>query len=193
VSWRDLLRALDEEAAREVEAVRRAAADEAARVVADARRQVEEERSAALRRTRDESEARRRRAVADAQRERAGAVLAEQRRVLDEIRAEALERLRSDDGRALRAIVAAAAAEAGGDASTWSADAGSLDAVREQLARDHRDVLERAQLRVAPEARGGIEVVVGRRVLDATAAARLERTWPDAEAGIARLLFGGAS
>jgi vacuolar-type H+-ATPase subunit E/Vma4 len=191
VSWRDLLRALDGEAAREVEGLRASAAEAAERILGDARRDAEAERQTALAGARAEAESRRRRALAEAQRERARAVLVEQRAILDEVRAEALERLRREDGRALAEIVDAAAAEVGDAASTWVVDAASLSAVRERLERDHAGVLARAELRAAPEPRGGIEVAVGRRVLDATAAARLDRSWPDAEVEISRLLFGG--
>jgi vacuolar-type H+-ATPase subunit E/Vma4 len=190
VSWRDLLRALDEEASREVDDLRASAAQHAARAVADARHDVDSERQVALGRALAEAELRRRRALAEAQRDRACAVLTEQRRVLDEVRGEALAILRREDRRGLGGLVAAAAAEVGDSPSTWIADAGSLDAIREALERGHPDVLARAALEAAPEARGGLEVVVGRRVLDVTAAARLERIWPDVEAEIARTLFG---
>jgi vacuolar-type H+-ATPase subunit E/Vma4 len=190
VSWRDLLRALDEEAAREVEALRGSAARDAARILDDARREVAAERDAALGRVRAEAESRRRRAVAEVQRDHARAVLAEQRSVLEEVRAEALERLRRGDARALPAVVDAAAREVGDAPSTWIADPASLDVVRERLARDHPRVLARAELRAAAEPRGGIEVVAGRRVLDGTAAGRLERAWPGAEPEVARILFG---
>jgi V/A-type H+-transporting ATPase subunit E len=190
VSWRDLLRALDEEAAREVEELRTSAAEYAERAVAEARRDVESERQAALGRARAAAEGQRRRALSEAQRERARAVLAEQRRILDDVRAQALEALRRGDGRGLRELVAAAAADVGDSPSTWIADAASLAALREVLEREHPSVLCRAHLSAAPEARGGFEVVLERRVLDLTAAARLERIWPEAEAGIAQALFG---
>jgi V/A-type H+-transporting ATPase subunit E len=190
VSWRDLLRALDEEAAREVEELRRSAAQYAEQAVAEARRDVESERRAALGRARAAAEGRRRLALSEAQRERARAVLTEQRRILDDVRAEALGALRSGDLRGLRELVAAAAAEVGDSPSTWIADAASLAALREVLEREHPGVLARAQLSAAHEARGGFEVVLGRRVLDLTAAARLQRIWPDAEAGIAQALYG---
>jgi len=193
VSWRDLLRALDEEAAREVEALRDSAARDAERILENARREVAAEREAALRRARADSEARRRRAVAEVQRDHARSVLAEQRRVLEEVRAEALERLRRDDARALPGIVDAAAREVGDAPSTWTVDAASLDVVRERLARDHPRVLARAELLAAAEPRGGIEVVAGRRVLDGTAAGRLERAWPGAEPELARILFGATA
>ena len=193
MSWRDLLRALDVEAGREVDAVRASAAAAAARALEEARRDLAAERELALRRGREEAEAGRRRAVAEVQREAARAVLAEQRRILDEVRAEALARLVREDGRALPAMVRAAAEEVGDAASTWVVDPASLEEVRALLARDHASVLARAELRASPEPRGGIEVVAGRRALDGTAAARLERIWADAEPELARLLFGGAA
>lgn len=191
MSWRDLLRALDEEAAREVEELREATARDAERVVVEARREIEAARAAAHARARAEAEVKRRRALTEVQRERASAVLVEQRRILDEVRAAALERLVRDDARTLRALVDAAAAEVDG-ASTWTVDAPSVDAVRERLASRHPEVLAAAEIRAAAAPRGGLEVVAGRRVLDGTAAARMARVWPDAEASIARILFGGA-
>ncbi len=42
-----------------------------------------------------------------------------------------------------------------------------------------------------PERRGGVLVAAGRRILDNTLPARLERAWPDLEAELAALLEEG--
>lgn len=188
-----LLGVLREEVAREVREVRAAAEREAARIVADARQAAGAARAALLERERAAMEVRRRGGRESVLFDRERALLAERRRQLEVLRAEIVRRLPGAAPPDLDArLLAELAPELGDGPLELVVDPGAEDAARAALARIAPEAAARARVRAAPAARGGIEVVTGRRVLDDTLPARLERAWPDLEAELAALLLGEA-
>ena len=188
-----LLGVLREEVAREVREVRAAAEREAARIVADARQAAGAARAALLERERAAMEVRRRGGRESVLFDRERALLVERRRQLEVLRAEIVRRLPGAAPPDLDArLLAELAPELGDGPLEVVVDPGAEDAARAALARIAPEAAARARVRAAPAARGGIEVVTGRRVLDDTLPARLERAWPDLEAELAALLLGEA-
>lgn len=193
MGYGDLLRVLAEEAEREAREVRAAAGREAARIVEEARAATGAARDALLAR-----------AVADA-----GTAARAGREALGRERERVSLRARRDELAALRREAEPALAGAGGpdlDARLLAAllpevgdapfevevDPGAGAACRDALARLDPAAAARATVREAPAARGGVRVRVGRRTLDDTLPARLERLWPEAEAELAAMLFAEA-
>jgi V/A-type H+-transporting ATPase subunit E len=186
VSWGDLLRALAEEAEREAGALRSGAEQEASRALEESRSAAEERRRQALAEARARHEASARRALADERRERERVLLGAAREVLEDVRAEALARAIAAAPARLPALAEGLAAEAGERDAEWTVDPGGEEALHATLVRLGRA----APIQAAPVARGGPEALVeGRVVLDATAAARLERAWPELEPRLCALLF----
>jgi V/A-type H+-transporting ATPase subunit E len=190
MGYPELLRVIEEEAAREVRALLDAAEAERARLLAEARAGAAAAGEALLARARAEAEAGGRAAREALELERRRGVLLEQRRLLDALRAEVAARLTAARGPALDArLLAEVLAEAGPGPIELAVDPGAEDAVREAA---HRLAPERAgalSVRAAPAPRGGVEAIAGRRVLDDTLPARLERAWPALEQELASLLF----
>ena len=186
-----LLRILEEEASREAREVRAAAEREAARIVAEARMIAGAAREALLARERASLEARRRAAAESLARDRERALLTERRRHLEALRREVLCRLSRCGCAELDArLIAEVMPEIGDGPVELVVDPGAEDAARAALARLAPEAAPRTAVRAAAAPRGGVEVVTGRRVLDDTLAARLERAWPEIEAELAAQLLG---
>ncbi|ABS26768.1 V-type ATP synthase subunit E [Anaeromyxobacter sp. Fw109-5] len=191
MGYPELLRVLGEEAAREAREVRAAADRECARILSEARAAADGARAAVLARVREESEAHRRASREAIALERERALLVERRRQLERLRLEALARLRGAGGPALdAALLAELLPEAGDGPLEVIVDPGAEAEVGRALASLDPAVAARAAVRAAPEARGGVALVAGRRVLDDTLPSRLDRAWTVLEAEVARLLFG---
>jgi vacuolar-type H+-ATPase subunit E/Vma4 len=191
VGYPELLRVLQEEAAREARDVRAAAAVERDRVLATARADAISAREALLARARAETEARRRAALEAVAMDRERALLVERRRELDRLRGEARLRLAGAGSPELDArLLAEVLPEAGEGPLEVVVDPGAEDAARAALAALSRAAAARATVRPAPARRGGVEVIAGRRVLDDSLPSRLDRAWPELEAELAGILFG---
>lgn len=187
----ELLRVIEEEAAREARELRAAAVRERARILDEARAAAEAARSALLERTRRECAAAEQQARGALARARERARLVARREELEALRAAAAARLADSSGPALDArLLAEVLPEAGDGPLEIEVDPGAEAACREALARLDPAAAARARVRAAPARRGGLVVTVGRRVLDVTLGARLERLWPEAEAELAAILFG---
>jgi V/A-type H+-transporting ATPase subunit E len=186
VGYPELLRVLEDEAAREAREVRAAGAREAVRIVEEARGAASAAREALLARERAEGEARRRAALESLALDRERALLLERRRLLDELREEVLRRLPAAGSAELDArLLAEVLPEAGAGPLEVIVDPG-----REEAARAALGGRPGAAVRAAPAARGGVEVVAGRLVLDDTLPSRLERAWPALESELVELLLG---
>jgi V/A-type H+-transporting ATPase subunit E len=190
VGYPELLRVLEEEAAREAREVRLAAEREGARVRAEARAAADAARASLLLRERGEGEARRR-AAADAlvlARERA--LLLERRRLLAELRAAVEARLPEAGGPDLDArLLVELSPELGDGAFEVIVDPGAEESARAALARIDPAAAHRATVSASPVRRGGVEVRAGRRVLDDTLPSRLARAWPVLETELCALLL----
>jgi V/A-type H+-transporting ATPase subunit E len=190
VGYPELLRVLGEEAAREARDVRAAAEREAIAVVAEARRGAAAARDALLARERADAEGHRRAALDALGLERDRALLVERRRLVEELRQEILRRLPGEGSPALDArLVAEVLPEADHEPIELVVDPGAEAEARATLERLAPALLDRAVVRAADAARGGVELVVGRLVLDDTLPSRLERAWPAIEAELAALLL----
>jgi V/A-type H+-transporting ATPase subunit E len=191
VGYQELLRVIGEEAAREARDVRAEAERECARIMAECRTAAEAARAALVARTAAEIEARVQAARGAQAQLRERALLVAQRRHLDALREAALAALARAGGPALDArLLAELIPEAGEGPLTIIVDPDAEEACRAALERLAPSVASRTEIRAAPARRGGVELVAGRRVLDDTLEARLERLWPDAEAELATILFG---
>jgi len=190
MGYAELLRVIEEEAAREVREVRSAGEREAARILAEARAAAEAARDALLGRVRAEEAARARAAQEALARERERALLVARRGHLDALRAEAEGALAAAggpelDGRLLAELIL----EAGTGPIELEVDPGAEEACRAALARLAPEAAAQARVVAAPARRGGVRLVAGRRVLDDTLPARLARAWPEVEGELAALLF----
>jgi V/A-type H+-transporting ATPase subunit E len=191
VGYPELLRVLEEEAAREAQDVRAAAARERDRIVAEARAAARAAREALLARERRDGEARRRAALESLALRRERALLVERRELLDRLGARVRERLAVSGSPELDArLLAEVLPEAGEGPLEIVVDPGAEEAARAALVTISPAVAARAVVRPAPARRGGVEVVAARRALDDTLPSRLERAWPDLEAELAGILFG---
>jgi V/A-type H+-transporting ATPase subunit E len=193
VGYPELLRVLEEEAAREAREVHAAAERERDRIVSEARFAAREAREALLARERAEAAARRRAALESLALERDRALLFERRRLLDGLRDEIERRLAAAGSPELDArLLAEVLPEAGDGPVEVIVDPGAEDAARAALARLAPGLSSRATVRSAGARRGGVEVIAGRRLLDDTLRSRLARAWPDLEGELAALLLGGS-
>ncbi len=185
MGYPELLRVLEDEAAREARDIRAAARRDATAIVEEAKRAAWAARDALIARERAEAEARRRAAVESLGLERERTLLFEHRRLLDALREEIQRALPGAGSPELDArLLAEVLPEAGEGPVEVVVDPGREDAVRAALGGRPGAVV-----RAAPVARGGVEVVAGRLVLDDTLPARLERAWPELEAELAALLL----
>jgi V/A-type H+-transporting ATPase subunit E len=192
VGYPELLRVLGEEAAREARGVRAAADRERAAILARAREKAAAVREALVARAGSEADARRRSQLESIALERERALLVERRRLLDDLREEVLRRLRTAGTPELDArLLAELLPEVGEGTFEVIVDPDAEEGGRAALAAAGPAVTARATVRAAPERRGGVAVVAGRRVLDDTLPARLERAWPDLEAELAAILGEG--
>jgi V/A-type H+-transporting ATPase subunit E len=192
VGYPELLRVLGEEAAREAREVRAAAVQERERILAAARADAAAVREALVARARGEAEARRKTALESIALDRERTLLFERRRLLDELYEEVRRRLAGASSPALDAqLLAEVLPEAGDGPLEVIVDPGAEEATRAALEALSPGIARRATIRAAPAARGGVEVVAGRRVLDDTLPSRLERAWPDVEAELAAILEEG--
>jgi V/A-type H+-transporting ATPase subunit E len=192
VGYPELLRVLQEEAAREARDVGVAAAQERDRVLEEARAEAVAARAASVARARAEGEQRRRAAHEAIAVQRARALLVARRRELDGLREEAERRLAAAGSAALDArLLAEILPEAGEGPLEVVVDPGATAAAQAALSSLSPAAASRATVREAPARRGGVEVVAGRRVLDDTLPSRLARAWPELEAELASILFGG--
>jgi V/A-type H+-transporting ATPase subunit E len=191
VGYPELLRVLQEEAAREARDVREAAASESARVVATARAEAAAAREALLVRARAEAEARRRVALEALAMQRERALLVERRVQLERLREAVRARLADLGSPELDArLLAEVLREAGEGPLEVIVDPGREEAARAALGALSPTASARATVRAAAARRGGVELVAGRRVLDDTLPSRLERAWPELEKELAGILFG---
>jgi V/A-type H+-transporting ATPase subunit E len=190
VGYPELLRVLGEEAAREARDVRAAARREAASIVEEARRAASGVRQALTAREHTEGELRRRAALDALGLERDRALLFERRRLVEELRQEVLRRLPASGSPELDArLIAEVLPEATEEPLELVVDPGAESEARATLARLAPALLDRAVVRAAAAARGGVELAVGRLVLDDTLPSRLERAWPEVEAELAAILL----
>lgn len=193
MGYAELLRVLEEEAAREAREVAAAAAQEEARILAEAKDAARAAQGALLAREQSGAEARLRTARESFALEHDRVLLVEQRHLLEGLRAELVRRLIAAGSPELDArLLGEVLPEVGEGPFEVIVDPGGEDAARAALARISPELAGRATVRAAAAARGGVEVVAGRRVLDDTLPARLERAWPDLEAELAAILFGEA-
>jgi V/A-type H+-transporting ATPase subunit E len=193
VGYPELLQVLQEEATREANEVRAAAERERARIVGEARSASRAAHEALVARERVESETRRRAAAESGARERERTLLFERRKHLAALRDEILRRLAGAGSPELDArLLAEVLPEAGDGPLVIVVDPGAEETARASLARLAPSAASRAVVRAAPARRGGVEVSAGRRVLDDTMPARLERAWPEIEADLDAILFGEA-
>ncbi|ABC80973.1 hypothetical protein [Anaeromyxobacter dehalogenans] len=193
VGYGDLLRVLAEEAEREGRELRAAAEREAARVLEEARAATAAARDALLARAAaDAAEAAR--AGGDALgRERERVSLLARREALEALHRAAAGGLAAEGDAALDArLLAELLPEVGEAPFEVEVDPGAGEACRAALARLDPAAAARATVREAAAPRGGVRVRVGRRELDDTLPARLERLWPEAEAELAAILFAEA-
>ncbi|HEX9053011.1 MAG TPA: hypothetical protein VF841_20955 [Anaeromyxobacter sp.] len=186
MGYPELLRVLEDEAAREARDLRAAGAREAARIVEEAERAARAARDALLAREQAQAEARRRSALEGAALRRERTLLFERRGLLDDLRAEALRRLPAAATPELDARLLAEVLPEAGDGPIEVV----VDPGREEIARAALGDRPEAIVRVAAAPRGGVEIVAGRRVLDDTLPSRLERVWPLVEAELHELLLG---
>lgn len=191
MGYPELLRVLEEEAAREAREVRVAAERERARILAEARAAADAACASLLLRQRGEAEARGR---ADAEvllLERDRALLLVRRRLLAELRAAIEAALPAAGGPELDARLVAELLPEVGAAEPFEVivDPGAEDAARAALARLDPSAAARARVSPAGARRGGVELRVGRRILDDTLPSRLERAWPRVEADLCALLL----
>jgi len=190
VGYPELLRVLGEEAAREAREIREAAVRDAERILAEAREAAAAARATIALREHGKAVTRRRAAEEAAALTRDRALLVEQRRHLDGLRAELLRRLPEAGGPDLDArLLGELLAEAGPEPLEVVVDPGAEDAARQALRRLDPAAAARAEVKAAPSRRGGVLVASGRRELDATLPARLERAWPELEVELAAILF----
>ncbi|BDG06095.1 V-type ATP synthase subunit E family protein [Anaeromyxobacter oryzae] len=191
MGYPELLRVIGEEAAREAEEIRAAGAREAERIRAEARAAAGAASAALLARARAEAAARARLAAEARARERERQLLAVRRRALEALHSDAIAALAGAGTPAIDArLLAEALAEAGAGPVEVVVDPGAEPACRAALERLDPARAAAATVRAAPVARGGVEVVAGRLVLDDTLPSRLARAWPDLEAELAAMLFG---
>ncbi len=191
MGYPELLRVLGEEVAREAREVHALAERESARILREARDGACAARDALVARARAEAGARLRADREGLAVERERTLLVERHRQLDVLRAELLRRLAAASSPELDArLLAEVLPEVGEGPFEVVVDPGAEEAARAALARVAPDAARRATVRAAQGPRGGVEVVSGRRVLDDTLPARLERAWPDLEADLGALLFG---
>lgn len=190
MGYPELLRVLGQEAAREARDVRAAAQREAVAIVEEARRAAGGVRDALTARERADGEARRRTALDALGLERDRSLLFERRRLVEELRQEVLRRLPAAGSPELDArLIAEVLPEASHETLELVVDPGAESEARASLERLAPALLDRAVVRAAPAPRGGIELVVGRLVLDDTLPSRLERAWPQIEAELAAILL----
>lgn len=187
----ELLRVIEAEAEREAREAREAAEREHARILDEARGSAATIRAALLERTRRACAERERLAREGLTRARERERLLAMRAELDALRAAAAAELAGRAGPALDArLLAELLPEAGDGPLELEVDPGAEEPCRAALVRLDPAAAARTRIRAAPAPRGGLALTTGRRVLDDTLAARLERLWPELEAELAGILFG---
>lgn len=194
MGYTELLKALEDEVARQARGVEEEAEREASRLIEEARRDLAAAREAATlaegRRLDVEAARALARARLDAERE----ALVQKRRILDDLRREADAALeRPEDPELLARLadeVIAECLECGEGAVEFRVASGDAGPLRAHLAARHPSLLARATVTGTPEVRGGVEVRVGGLVLDNTLAGRLAKAWPLLEGAVAARLFG---
>ncbi len=191
MGYPELLRVLEDEAAREGREVRAAAEGEAARILAEARAAASASRDGLVARARAEADARRRAATESAALDRERALLVERRALLDALREEIVRRLPAQGSPELDArLLAELLPESGEGAFEVIVDPGADAAARRAIERLAPAQASLATVRPSAAARGGVELVAGRRVLDDTLPSRLAHAWPELEAELAAILLG---
>jgi vacuolar-type H+-ATPase subunit C/Vma6 len=150
MAYEDLLRALDEEVAREAAAIRSAGSRDAERILETARREIAAERERATAGREAVDAAALARARAQAARRCDESVLVAARGQLDRVRAAALARLLERSGALLPRLVDELLPLAGPGPFRLIADAAELEALRSYLSTAHPEVLARASLAAAP-------------------------------------------
>ncbi len=189
MGYPELLRVLGEEAAREAREVRAAAERERERILVHAREESAASHAALLARARADAEAHRRATLESLALERERELLRERRRLLEALREEVVARLATAGSVALDArLLAEVLPEAGEGPLEVVVDPGHEEAARAAIAALSPEAAGRTAVRAAPERRGGVLLVAGRRVLDDTLPSRLERAWPDLESELAAIL-----
>jgi flagellar assembly protein FliH len=189
MSYQDLLRALDEEAAREAAALREASSRDAEQILEEARRVVAAERERALAAARADHEAALARTRAALAREAELALLALSRRWLDEVKALALARLAGRAAELVPRLGRELLARAGAGPFTLVVHTYDEAVLRAELARDPA-VAARATVVTVAARPGGVQLAQDGAVLDDTLEARVERAWPELEPRLAALLAG---
>lgn len=191
MGYGELLRVLGAEASREAREARAAGLREAERIRAEARRAADAARAALRARDAGALDARLRAARGAHATQRERAALAEARASLAAVRAEVERRLPAPAGpEVAERLAAEVLREAGPEPAVLIVDPGEEAAARRALAAAPPELAARTEVRAASAARGGVELVQGRRVLDDTLAARLERAWPALEQELAAELLG---
>ena len=189
MGYPELLRVLGEEAAREAREVRASAERERDEILERARAEAAAAREALVSRARAEADAQRRTRLESIGLERERTMLVERRRLLDELRAGIEARLAAAGSPEVDArLLAEVLPEAGDGPIDVEVDPGAEASAREAVARIAPSAAARVTVRSAPAPRGGVRLLDGRRVLDDTLGARLQRAWPDLEARLAAML-----
>lgn len=187
----ELLRVIEAEAEREASALRDAAARDRERILDQARAAARPLGAALLDRTRRECAERERLSREALAQARARALLLAHRAELDALREAAARALADAAGPALDArLLEELLPEAGDDPFELEVDPGAEPACRAALERLDPAAAARSRIVAAPAPRGGLRLLAGRRVLDDTLPARLERLWPEVEGELAGILFG---
>lgn len=188
----ELLRVIEAEAEREAREARDAAEREHARILEEARAGLEALRAALLERTRRACADRERLAREGIARTRERERLLAARAELDALRTAASAALSTRAGPDLDArLLAELLPEAGEGPLELEVDPGAEEPCRAALVRLDPAAASRTRIRAAPVRRGGLVLTTGRRVLDDTLPARLERLWPELEPELAGILFSG--
>ena len=189
--YAELLRALEDEVARQSREAAASAEVERRRLIEEATKAVASEREAVAREERAEADDRHRHRLARAEIEREQEIVAGKRKVMERLRSEVLGRLIAEDDRWLPLLVAEALAGVSTKPTAFIADPGRSEALRAYLGRAHAKALEGSSVQEASSPRGGVEIVAGRGVHDNTWVARLQKAWPEIEGAVAEVLFGG--
>jgi vacuolar-type H+-ATPase subunit E/Vma4 len=70
---------------------------------------------------------------------------------------------------------------------------GDEERLEGHLRQSHPGLLPRSTINRSPDVRGGVEVTLGRQLLDNTLSSRLRKAWQQLEPEIAAMLFGWRS
>lgn len=193
MGYHELLKALEDEVARQIRQIEADADETCRRLDAKIHRELAVRRDAALaaegRRLDEEAQ----RAVSRARFERARMLLADERRLLADLRQEAERRLPALDEAALAArLVDDVAPELGDGPVELRVSPGREAAFVDALSRRHPELARRAIVTGVEGLGGGVVAALdeGRQLLDNSLPSRLDKAWQQLEGELAAELFG---